>query len=60
MSALITIDKYNMFPWVAWTILISFALFVGNLTLIAKAEIEALETQATWSSEQPLYQQQEP
>lgn len=49
MKLKITLDKHNLFPWVAWTILISFALFVGNLTLEAKAEIERLEYQPTLS-----------
>jgi Tfp pilus assembly protein PilN len=37
-----TLESYRFFPYVAWIITISFALFVYNLTMEVKAQTDEL------------------
>jgi hypothetical protein len=42
-----SLEKHTWFPYLAWTTVLSFALFVGNLTLQLQQELHVLDTYAT-------------
>ncbi|MES2966701.1 MAG: hypothetical protein V4668_02860 [Patescibacteria group bacterium] len=38
-----TLEKYRVFPYVAWSLIIGFAVFVGSVTLELRHTISELE-----------------
>ncbi len=42
-----TLEKYKIFPYVAWTLIIVFAIFTLNLTLKVNNELQAIGQQTT-------------
>ncbi len=39
-----TLESHKLFPYVAWAVVIGFALFTYNLTLTVRAELELISS----------------
>ena len=46
-----SLESFKIFPYVAWTLVFLFALFVYNITMELKAVAENLQMQTEWLQE---------
>jgi hypothetical protein len=46
-----SLESFKIFPYVAWTLVFLFALFVYNITMELKAVAESLQMQTEWLQE---------
>lgn len=47
-----SLESYRIFPFVAWSLVIGFTMFVYNITLKLQAVTNDLKAQTTWLQEQ--------